>query len=345
MIAAPQARSAGTQPMVTELLDIASDLRHLPRPDFKMRLRVELQWQAMGNPTIKDQDRAPAGKPQLVKSSRTEAEILPTLFGKGYGTYPVRRANFALSLAAHAVAVLVMGIVGWLTIGHGTSKQVTVNRVTLLAPNIEPAGSKTMGGGGGGGDASKLQASFGSPQVARRQITPPLVAIVNQQPKLAVTPTIVAPDLKLPQTSQTGDPLSALTTPSNGTGIRSGIGSGSGGGVGSGDARGFGPGMDAGFGGGVYRVGNGVTAPRAIYSPDPEYSDEARKAKYQGIVTLWAIIGPDGRPKSLQIAHSLGMGLDEKALEAVRNWRFEPATKDGIAVPVIVNVQVDFHLY
>src|SRR5436309_4263792 len=88
MIALPEATPASTQPNVAELLNIASDLRHLPRPDFKMRLRVELQWQALGNQTIKDQDRVSAGKPQLVKNSRAEADILPTLFGKGYGTYP-----------------------------------------------------------------------------------------------------------------------------------------------------------------------------------------------------------------------------------------------------------------
>jgi TonB family protein len=60
---------------------------------------------------------------------------------------------------------------------------------------------------------------------------------------------------------------------------------------------------------------------------------------------LWAIVGPDGRPRSLQVARSLGMGLDEKAVEAVRNWRFEPGKKGGVPVPVLINVEVDFHLY
>ena len=99
------------------------------------------------------------------------------------------------------------------------------------------------------------------------------------------------------------------------------------------------------MGGGVYRVGGGVTAPRALYAPDPEYSDAARKAKYQGTVVLWVVIGADGRPRDIRVVRSLGMGLDEKAVEAVRMWRFEPARKDGQPVAVQMNVEVSFRLY
>lgn len=99
------------------------------------------------------------------------------------------------------------------------------------------------------------------------------------------------------------------------------------------------------MGGGVYKVGGGVSAPEAIYSPDPQYSDEARKAHYQGTVILWVIVGADGRPRDVKIARSLGMGLDEKAIEAVRTWRFAPATKDGRPVAVQINVEVNFRLY
>jgi TonB family protein len=88
-----------------------------------------------------------------------------------------------------------------------------------------------------------------------------------------------------------------------------------------------------------------VSAPRALYAPDPEYSEEARKAKYQGTLVLWMIVGADGRPRDIRVARSLGMGLDEKALEAVRTWRFEPAHKDGKPVAVQINVEVIFRLY
>jgi TonB family protein len=92
-------------------------------------------------------------------------------------------------------------------------------------------------------------------------------------------------------------------------------------------------------------VGGGVSAPRAIATPDPEYSEEARKAKYQGVCVLWLIVGPDGRPRDIKVARTLGMGLDQKAIEAVRQWKFEPAMKDGQPVAVQINVEVNFRLY
>jgi len=136
-----------------------------------------------------------------------------------------------------------------------------------------------------------------------------------------------------------------LTPPSNGIGSGGGIGSGHGGGVGSGEGPGVGEGRGGGIGGGVFRVGGGVSAPRAIYAPDPEFSEEARKAKYQGSVVLSAIIGPDGRPRNLRVVRSLGMGLDEKATEAVARWSFEPARKGSQPVAVEVNIEVAFRLY
>jgi len=99
------------------------------------------------------------------------------------------------------------------------------------------------------------------------------------------------------------------------------------------------------MGGGVFRVGGGVSAPRAIDTPDPEYSEEARKAKYQGTVILWLVVSPECKPQQIRVQRSLCMGLDEKAIEAVRNWRFEPAKKDGQPVPVMINVEVNFRLY
>ena len=107
----------------------------------------------------------------------------------------------------------------------------------------------------------------------------------------------------------------------------------------------MGEGRGGGIGGGVYRVGGGVSAPRPIYDPDPEYSDEARRAKFQGSVVLIAVIGPDGRPRDLRVMRSLGMGLDQKALDAVWKWRFTPAMKDNRPVAVQVSIEVVFHLY
>jgi TonB family protein len=82
-----------------------------------------------------------------------------------------------------------------------------------------------------------------------------------------------------------------------------------------------------------------------LYAPDPEYSEEARSAKFQGSVLLWLVVGSDGLPHDLKVVRSVGLGLDEKALEAVRMWRFEPGHKNGQAVATQIHVEVTFRLY
>ena len=99
------------------------------------------------------------------------------------------------------------------------------------------------------------------------------------------------------------------------------------------------------MGGGVYKIGGGISAPKPIATPDPEYTDEARRAKVQGTCILWLILGADGRPRDIKVTRGLGYGLDTKALETVKQWRFEPAQKDGTPVNVQVSVEVVFRLY
>ncbi len=198
---------------------------------------------------------------------------------------------------------------------------------------------RMSGGGGGGGDRDKLQASQGRlPKQSMQQITPPVAVVRNLDPKLPITPTIVVPPdihLQQPNMPDLGDPLSRLpSVPSNGTGSGGGIGSGNGGGVGSGEGPGYGPGHGGGTGGGAFRVGGGVSAPKVIYQPDPEYSEEARKVKHMGTVVLCLVVGPDGKPRDIRVLRTLGLGLDEKAIEAVKTWRFDPAMKDGKPVAV-----------
>jgi TonB family protein len=93
-----------------------------------------------------------------------------------------------------------------------------------------------------------------------------------------------------------------------------------------------------------YRVGGGVTAPSLLFKKEPEYSEEARAAKYQGTVTLKVTIGPDGMARDIEVTRSLGLGLDEKAAEAVSVWKFKPGTKDGVPVPVFATIEVNFRL-
>jgi TonB family protein len=95
----------------------------------------------------------------------------------------------------------------------------------------------------------------------------------------------------------------------------------------------------------VYHVGEGVSAPKRIYTPDPQFSEAARRAKYQGTCVLDLIVDAQGRTRDVHVVRSLGMGLDENAVEAVKQWRFQPSMKDGRLVDVEINVEVNFHLY
>lgn len=93
---------------------------------------------------------------------------------------------------------------------------------------------------------------------------------------------------------------------------------------------------------GVFRVGDGVTAPRAIYAPNAEYNQELTRAQNQGVCVLGLVVDAEGKPRDIKVVRSTGLGLDKKAVEAVRKWKFEPATKDGVPVAVLINVEVTF---
>jgi protein TonB len=278
----------------------------------------------------------------------TEQSGLTTLFGTGTSTYGVNRNSFILSYLINTLVMVGLIYSSYWVATHKEQIKVQIsNTIVEISPYVLKPSKTESGGGGGGGDRDKLQATKGAlPKQSLQQITPPAVVIRNNDPKLAVDPTVVAPPIMTANMNNLGDPLSGvLGPPSNGTGSGSGIGSGSGGGVGSGRGPGVGPGWGGGVGGGPYRVGGGVSAPRILFSPDPDYSEEARKAKYQGTVVLWVVVGPDGRTRDIRVQRSLGLGLDEKAMEAVRTWKFEPARKDGQPVAVQINVEVNFRLY
>ncbi len=250
-------------------------------------------------------------------------------------------------------SVLIHGGVIALLIFISTSKEVqkVVKDFTpLVAPLSEyipktAPKKQTMGGGGGGGAREQTPPSKGKlPKVAPKQFVPPQLQKV-EQPKLVMEPTIIAQADTLPKVNMPmlGDPLSGLSAPSQGSGS-GGFGSGKGGGVGSGSGPGFGPGSGGGTGGGAFRVGGGVSAPSVLFKVEPEYSEEARKAKFQGTVVLSIVVDPSGKARDIRVIRPLGLGLDEKAIEAVNKWRFKPGLKDGSAVPVQATVEVNFRL-
>lgn len=325
------------------LVWLASELKQMPAADFRARLQSDLQDHALfiaAGRTYRREHRTS----KVLQMPRP----MPPLFTSGPAMYPVSRTNFMISVLLHTAALGVLLTSGAWMVHEKVALKSATTELTEVSPYI-PTVVPTRNGGGGGGDRDKIAAPQGRlPKLSNQQITPPAIVIRNDHPLLAVTPTVISPPVNIAANMPNiGDPMSKIPSgpPSNGTGSGSGIGSGSGGGIGSGYGPGVGPGTGGGIGGGIYRVGGGVSAPRAIYSPDPDYSEEARRAKYQGTVVLWIVIGPDGRPRDAKVARSLGMGLDEKALDAVRRWKFEPAMKDGRPVAVQVNVEMNFRLY
>lgn len=283
----------------------------------------------------------------VVPSSRPPEQI--------WGQYNNYRSNgVAVSAIVH------LALIGLLVSGVFVSHQITVRpiheTVTLIAPSPDtyalPVAKKVISGGGGGGERDVLPAPKGHPpKTALQQITPPAIVMRNEHPKLTAEPTVVVPpqvhlaDNHMPTMGVASAPAMPAAPPSNGTGSGGGIGSGSGGGLGVGHGPGVGAGIGGGIGGGVYKVGGGISAPTAVSAPDPDYTEEARRAKKQGTCILWLIVDSTGHPRDIRVIRGLGFGLDAKALDAVKQWKFQPALKDGRPVDVQISVEVEFHLY
>lgn len=257
------------------------------------------------------------------------------------------------SIGAHALAFALIAFLIWQAHLHARAIQIKKTDLTSvdLKPYIPvtPKAQQSMGGGGGGGDRELVEVSKGQlPKFSNTQIVPPQVLRVDK-PKIAMEPTIVMPNVKLPDANMPniGMPSSSqVQMASNGNGTGGGMGSGNRGGLGSGSGPGFGPGDGGGTGGGHYRPGyGGVSAPQVIYSVEPEFSDEARRAKYEGICNVTLIVDAQGNPQNVRVPRALGMGLDEEAVKAVRQYKFKPAMFHGHPVPVEISVEVNFRIY
>jgi len=276
--------------------------------------------------------------------------------GEVWGQYNNYRANGLVGSGIIHVVLLGLILVG-AAVGHKVVPEVRQREViALVAPSSDSyilrTSKKVVGGGGGGGDHDPLPAPKGRlPKFAMQQIAPPQIVLRNVKPKLTTEPTVIVPPqahLAENHMPNLGIPSVAslpAAPPSNGSGSGGGIGSGSGGGVGVGRGAGVGAGSGGGMGGGVFKVGGGISAPQPVSTPDPDYTEEARRAKRQGTCTLWLIVDSSGHPRDIRVVHGLGFGLDAKAMEAVQQWRFDPALKDGKPVSVQISIEVEFKLF
>jgi periplasmic protein TonB len=308
-----------------------------------LSVKVDEPWYTSLVEQIRERIHPPKLPPLELTSKPAEVRSI-------WGDYQYGRVSSLSSILVHTVAIALL-----LVISAHKVVQVVKENVHLLMPvDLSPyeaqlpPSQKKAGGGGGGGDRSPEPASKGKlPKFAMEQKAPPEVVIRNPNPKLPVEPTVIVPpqiSLPNPNLAMLGDPLAKLGPPSNGPGGGGGIGSGYGGGVGSGSGGGVGPGEGGGVGGGVFRVGGGVSAPQLVARIEPEYSEQARKAKYQGVVVLSIIVQKDGSVRDIKVVQPLGLGLDEKAVEAVKQWRFRPGMKSGTPVDVMATVEVTFRL-
>jgi protein TonB len=228
---------------------------------------------------------------------------------------------------------------------------VAVTPIDVSDFNLKaPRAASAAGGGGGGGSHDIIDPIKGHlPPRMKDPITPPQVPVLDK-PKLAIQSAIdVQQNITLPDNPTLPNigvkSSTNVTLASNGSGSN-GMGTGSGGGLGSGNGDGYGPGTGGNTGGGLERIGGGVSAPVALNNVEAEFSDEARRAKYQGVCLIQLIVDAQGNPQNPRVVRALGMGLDEKAIEAVRKYKFKPAYKQGKGpVPVMITVEVNFRLY
>jgi periplasmic protein TonB len=304
-------------------------LRTVANPELPERTRVQVQtrvWvREMNKPTSQNREVRP---PVVFAPEVFLAQMSPKR--------DVRSTTTAILF--HAAAIALFFFWGARAIHDNMlAKQAELTSVLMPPPMAQR--KDTMDGGGG--QRGAIPVTKGRlPEFAKTQITPPK-APPMEQPKIHMPdPTIeVQTNLKMENGNfpNLGMPNSPLIGNSMGNGLGSGLGSGNG--------AGLGPGSGGNYGGGLRRIGGGVSSPVVIFQVEPEFSEEARKAKFMGVVTVNLIVDAQGRPENVHVLRGVGMGLDQKAVDAVKQYRFKPAMEAGKPVPVQLNVQVDFQIF
>jgi TonB family protein len=277
----------------------------------------------------------------------------------------LRTRRMESGIASVMIHVMLVGLFVYWAIRKPDPPQEEEKVVFINTPMDLPFGGdgREGGGGGGGGKNEKTPPSLGRmPETARFQFMPPDPGqpkpLMPSESPLDSKPTIQMPidfatNSNLPIGDMTGPPGDRA---SSGPGSGGGIGTGTGTGIGPGRGAGYGPGEGGGMGGGrgggigsgvgPYVSGNGISDPIVIYNPTPPYTEEARKARTTGILTLKAVIRSNGTADGFQVVKGLGFGLDESAINTIATkWKFKPGMKDGKAVDVWAYIEVVFTIY
>ena len=296
---------------------------------------------------------------RLVAQQHAENRDIFSIFDGATGQRS--RLPFALSSTLHAGVFAAVVFV--FTFGP-SPVATTLTTVDPVADPMRLVFLNTPGPGGGGGGGGLLE-KIPPPKAMREgqhKVSSPLP---KRQPPKAITPVPAPPEPKPAPLSAEALPVVVapiVTAPadnrdrvgvlqqarieaeSHGPGEGGGTGAGRGTGLGQGDGPGVGAGSGGGTGGGPFRPGSGITAPRVIQEVKAEYTDEARRAGIVGEVVLEIVVRRDGSVGDTKLLQGLGGGLNDRARQAVKQWRFTPATRLGTPVDVIVEVAVEFKL-
>ena len=316
-------------------------------------------------------DEAVSAVKLLSGSSATESSVRRQLFAPPPSTETRTGVPLVASMAAHGGMFLIILLAATLgSTNPAVSRPSEFKPVRMVFLAIPGPG----GGGGGGGlrqpaPARKAQLQgtnrmrspvpvsraikSETPKPAPRSVPPPVRPVERpvEPPPPAKSPD-PAPPVVAPVASVPADPKDrpgvlderAPESSSRGTGEGGGSGTGTGAGVGEGTGSGVGPGSGGGTGGGPYRPGSGVTPPGLLHEVKPDYTEEARRRSIEGEVVLEIVVRSDGSVGNIRILRGLGAGLDQRAADAVRQWRFSPARRQGTPVDVMVEVAVEFRI-
>jgi len=307
-------------------------LRTVANPEMPARVRVQTRVRVREMTRTATSQKQDIGQPE---TARRAAVFAPEVFlAKMQPKRDARSTTYAL--LAHAAAIL---LVCWVVSAHVRFAAPAEPMMTteLTAPPPLALEKRTTGGGGGSNDHTPV-AKGQPPKFAPVQITPPKIPVVTT--RVMPEPAIEAvTNLKMADTNMPN--LGLPTSNSAGTSLGEGKGTG----VGSGNGPGLGSGFNGNLGGGIRHVGGDVSQPVLLNQIQPEFSEEARRTKTPGVVTVGLIVDAKGMPQNVHVARGVGMGLDEKAIEAVKQYRFKPAMENGKPVAVEMNVIVDFEIF
>jgi TonB family protein len=318
--------------------------------------RVEIHVIAGSVPTRDGWVAEPAAIRLLreIASGRPAPSASPTFFAvvKSRPHRPLSGLVTSASLHALAAAVLIVGSLSLVGATEPTEPVPPVRLVYLMTPG-------PGGGGGGGGVKIPLparRAARKAPEIKEvsspvpkvtPQPPPPPEPKIDPPPEPPPPPTVQAPVVPKPAdpVEVKGVPAPAPATPTDqGSGSGGGAVKGAGQGVGEGTGPGIGPGSGGGEGGGPFRPGAGIDPPRLLREVKADYTDEARRRGISGEVLLEVVVRRDGSVGDVRVRRGLDRGLDQRAIDAVRQWRFAPAKRHGAPVDVIVEIAVEFKL-